>query len=201
MCILLTILCSCHGGLLEECEVKEKWVVQGHTIVKKQCPDLVLSHFFRYEVSKDGVTTGPSAVRLDDCRFTWQATPESFLTLNVCSSSVQELKAHKVPLTAETIDSILVISRDRNESSSLSRARIQVFTRDWNNSKARAYSTAPFDSSFFAYPAYQYKLVVYSKGSPRPFYGYNYLILDSSNWEYEMSEAEDLNYFHSYWEN
>ena len=74
-----------------------------------------------------------------------------------------------------------------------------TFVKDWNNSKTRGYSEKPFDSAFFVFPAYQYRLTVFSKGVGRPFYGYNYLILDSSNWKYEMSKNGDLKYIHNYW--
>ncbi|MCD6178918.1 MAG: hypothetical protein J7K39_03340, partial [Bacteroidales bacterium] len=81
----------------------------------------------------------------------------------------------------------------------LTRTQIETFTKDWNNSKTRGYSNEPFDSAFYRFPAYQYKLTVYLGGAERPFYGYNYLILDSSEWEFEMSEMGDYDYFHEYW--
>ena len=56
-----------------------------------------------------------------------------------------------------------------------------------------------FDSAFLFFPAYQYKITVFSNDGKRSFYGYNYLILDSSNWEYEMSKTGELGYFHSDW--
>ena len=74
-----------------------------------------------------------------------------------------------------------------------------TFVKDWNNSKTRGYSEEHFDSSLSSFPAYQYKLTVFSKGAKQLFYGYNYLILDSSGWEFEMSKDGELNYFHNYW--
>jgi hypothetical protein len=81
----------------------------------------------------------------------------------------------------------------------LTRIQIETFAQDWNSSEVRGYSDSPFDSAFFVFPAYQYKLTVFSKGDERVFYGYNYIILDSSNWEYEMSKEQDIKYIHSYW--
>lgn len=78
--------------------------------------------------------------------------------------------------------------------------QIEQFVTNFNNSKTRGYyPEEPFDSAFNVLPAYQYRLTVFSKGIERPFYCYNYVILDSSNWKYEMGKEGELDYFHKYW--
>jgi len=197
--IIIAVLPSCSDGLLEECKVIEEWRVQNYKIEKKQCPDLVLAHYSRYDVSIDGKTNGISASRIDSCIFTWEAESENFLIINVCENTIKELKPHKIPLYPKLIDSVTLFSRELNQTQILKRKQIEKLAGDWNNSKTRGYSDEPFDSAFSVFPAYQYRLVVFSKGTKRPFYAYNFLILDSSNWKYEMSKTGELEYFHSYW--
>jgi hypothetical protein len=182
-----------------ECEIVQEWQVKNYKIEKKQCPDLVLKHYFRYDLSIDNKTTGARTSNVDSCIFTSQADNETFVILNVCDKAIREIKSHKVPLDSKSIDSVTIFSNGSNETQLLSSGQIEKFVKDWNNSKTRGYSDEPFDSAFTFFPAYQYRLTVFSKGSERPFYGYNYLMLDSSNWEYEMSKNTELDYFHSYW--
>ena len=197
--IFLWSLSSCSNGIVGECEVVQEWKVENYKIEKKQCPDLVLKHYFRYDLSIDNKTTGASASIVDSCIFTSQVDNETFVILNVCDKTIKEIKSHKLPLDSKSIDSVTMFSKQSNQTKLLTREQIEELVKDWNNSKTRGYSEEPFDSAFSVFPAYQYRLTVFSKGSARPFYGYNYLILDSSNWKYEMSKNSELNYFHSYW--
>lgn len=159
---------------------------------------MVLAFYYTYDVYIGDDRKG-SVSQVDSCIFTWQANNESFLTLNACDNSIKELKPGKISLDARSIDSVTILSNEFKQTQLLTEKQIEVFANDWNNSRTRGYSNEPFDSAFFVFPAYQYKLTVFSKGTERPFYGYNYLILDSSNWEFEMSKTGKLNYFHSYW--
>jgi hypothetical protein len=181
-----------------KCEPVQEWKVQNYRIVKSKCPDMVLAFYYTYDVYiGNDRKTGVSQV--DSCIFTWQADNESFLTLNACDNSIQELKPNKISLDSKSIDSVIIFSSEFKQTQLMTKQQIEAFANDWNNSKTRGYSDEPFDSSFFIFPSYQYKLTVFSKGTKRPFYGYNYLILDSSNWEFEMSKTGKLDYFHSYW--
>lgn len=197
--IIFIVFLSCSDGLVEECKVIQEWKVQNYKIEKKQCPDLVLAHYFQYKVSVDGKTNGTSALRIDSCIFTWEPDNKSFLTLDVCDNSFQELKLNKIPLDVKTIDSVTIFSKKLNQTQLLTSKQVELFTKDWNNSIARGYSDESFDSAFSVFPAYQYKLTVFYKGTKRPFYGYNYLVLDSSNWKFEIGQTGDLKYFDSYW--
>jgi hypothetical protein len=182
-----------------KCEIVDEWKVQHYRIVKSKCTDLVLAFHYKYEVYVGDKRNGVEATQVDSCIFTWQAESESFLTLNVCDNFVQELKPHKISLDAKHIDSVIIFSNESKRTKALSAKQIEEFADDWNESEARRYSGKPFDSAFFDFPAYQYKLTVFSKGMHRPFCGYNYLILDNTNWEFEMSKTGELNYFHNYW--
>ena len=196
--LLLTILFSCKGSFTE-CEVVQEWNVQKYKIVESKCGDLVLKFYYRYDVYIDDREKGIGTSRVDSCLFTCQADNEHFLRLNTCDNTVQELKPNKVLLDTKTIDSVTIFSQVLNETQLLTNRQINKFVKDWNNSVTRGYSEEPFDSAFTFFPAYQYKLTVFSNGNQRPFYGYNYLILDSSNWEFEMSKNSQLRYFHNYW--
>ncbi len=90
--LIVAALSSCREGLAEECNVIQEWRVQNYKIEKKQCPDLVVAHYFRYDVY-DSKLNETSASRIDSCIFTWQADNESFLTLNVCDNTIKELFA------------------------------------------------------------------------------------------------------------
>lgn len=159
---------------------------------------MVLAFYYSYDLYIGDDRRG-GVSQIDNCTFTWQADNERFLTLNACDNSIKELRPSKIPLDTKSIDSVIIFSNDFKESQLLTEKQIEVFADDWNNSRTRGYSDKPFDSAFFVFPAYQYKLTVFSKGVQRPFYGYNYLILDSNNWEFEMSRTAELNYFHNYW--
>jgi hypothetical protein len=160
---------------------------------------MVLAFYYTYGVYIGDDRKG-GASQVDSCIFTWEPDNESFLTLNACINSVTELKPMKIPLDITSIDSVAIFSNEIKQTRLLTEKQIKEFVTDWNNSTTRGYSEKSFDSAFLYFPGYQYKLTVFSKETERPFYGYNYLILDSSNWEYEMSKAGKLNYFHSYWE-
>ena len=181
-----------------KCETVQEWKVQNYRIVKSKCPDMVLAFYYSYDIYIAEDRKG-SISQVDSCVFTWQANNESFLTLNACDNSIQELKPYRVSLDTKSIDSVTIFSNEFKQTQLLTPKQIENFARDWNNSKTRGYSSKPFDSAFFVFPAYQYKLIVFSKGAERPFYGYNYLTLDSNNWEFEMSKTGELNYFHDYW--
>lgn len=159
---------------------------------------MVLAFYYDYDIYAGDERKG-SVSQIDSCVFTWQADNESYLTLDACNNSIQKLKPDKIPLDSKNIDSISMLSRETNETRFFSRRQIEAFVKDWNNSKTRGYSDEPFDSAFYRYYPYQYKLTIFSNNTQRPFYGYNYLILDSSNWEYEMSKTGELEYFHKYW--
>ena len=197
--ILATILTSC-GYSKTKCEYVKEWSIKNYRIVESQCPDLVLRHYNEYSIYIDSNKVGnATAYNNDSCIFTWQASDESYVTFNICENTIQERKPHKISLDTKSIDSVTIFSNEFKQKQLLTRTQIENFATDWNNSKTRGYSDKPFDSAFFVFPAYQYMLTVFSKGAERPFYGYNYLILDSTNWEFEMRKTGELNYFHDYW--
>lgn len=195
--LLLTLLISC-GDNSKKCEPIQEWNVKDYRIIKSRCPDMVLAFYYDYDIYTGEERKG-SVSQVDSCIFTWQADNESFLTLNTCDNSIQELKPHKIPLDEKAIDSITIFSRELNQTQPLTSIQKEKLIKDWNNSKIRGYSDKPFDSAFYRYYPYQYKLTIFSNNIQRQFYGYNYLILDSSNWEYEMSKTGELEYFHKYW--
>ena len=197
--IILFALFSCNDGIVGDCEIIQEWKIQNYKIQKKQCPDLVLKHYFTYDLSIDGKEYVASASSVDSCTFTSELDNETFLILNACDKTIKELKPIKIPLDPNSIDSVTIFSRELNQTQSLTSKQIEQLVKDWNNSKARGYSIEPFDSAFYGYNPYQYRMTIFSNNTQRPFYGYNYLILDSSNWKYEMSKKGELDYFHKYW--
>jgi hypothetical protein len=195
--VLLTMLNACNDNT-GQCKTIQEWKVQDYRIVKSECPDMALASYFTYDVyvgneKKDRVS------QLESCVFTWQADNENFLILNTCDSTIKTCKPNKILLDTKSIDSVTIFSNEVKQSKLLTQKQIEIFANDWNNSKTRSYSDKPFDSAFFVFPAYQYKVTIFSKGNQRPFYGYNYLILDSTNWKFEMSKTAELKYFHNYW--
>jgi hypothetical protein len=195
---LATLICSCTGSS-NRCEAVKEWQVQNYRIVKSKCPDLVLASYFVYQVYIDGERKGSSASQIDSCIFSWQSDNESFFILNVCNNSIREMKAEKLDLNVKFIDSVTIYSKALSRTQLFTTIQIEKFVKDWNNSKTRGYSDRPFDSAFSDFPSYQYKLTVFSNGNRRPFYGYNYLILDSSKWKFEMNKTAELDYFHNFW--
>ena len=196
--VLMLVFATACNQSEQKCEPVEEWKVKDYRIVKSKCPDMVLPFYYAFDIYKGEKRMG-NVSQLDTCIYTWQADKERFLTMNVCENSITELKPNKIFLTLENIDSVTIFSNELRKTQFLTERQIKTFTKDWNKSITRGYSNEPFDSAFHRFPAYQYKLTVFSNGTERPFYGYNYLILDSSNWKYEMSKMGDLNYFNEYW--
>jgi hypothetical protein len=118
----------------------------------------------------------------------------------LCDNTIKEHKPNKLVLDTKSIDSITIFANEFKQTQRLTTKEVENFVKDWNNSKTRGYyPDEPFDSAFSIFPAYQYCVTIFSKGQERPFYAYNYVILDSSNWKYEMSKTGDLKYIHNYW--
>lgn len=195
--LILTLMVSCQ----KDCETIAEWDVDNYNIKKLKCPDMVAAHYFKYAVYVDNELKGNSVVKKDSCKFTWQAKNDRFLTFDMCNNKVFEKKPHKVTFDFKSVDSILIYSNSKRELKKLTSDQMRKFTTDWNNSKTRGYSEKPFDSAFYFYPAYQYKLTLFSESKKKEFYGYNYLILDNSNWKYEMNKDGNLEYFNKYWNN
>lgn len=195
--LIFTILTSCFDSS-RKCEPVQEWKVDEYKIVKSKCPDLVLAFYYAYDVYKDGQRKG-NAGPIDSCLYGWQATNKKYIKFNVCDSKITEITPTKRPLNLTIIDSITIFSNELNESKKLSKKQMKTFVRDWNESKVRDYKTISLDSVFSTFPAYQYKFTVFESGSKQTFFGYNYLILDSSKWQYIMNKRQKLDYFHSYW--
>ena len=195
--LTLTTLTSCFDTS-RKCESVQEWEVGEYKIIKSKCPDLVLAYHYSYDVYKDNQRQG-NAIQIDTCIFGWQVTNESFIMLNSCDRSLNEIKATKKTLKLNTIDSVTIFSNEHNELRRLSKSQIETFVNDWNNSKVRNYENISLDSVFSTFPAYQYQVTVFEGETERNFFGYNYLILDSSKWLYKMNKDEKHDYFHSYW--
>ncbi|MFY7669761.1 hypothetical protein ACOSP6_01600 [Tenacibaculum sp. MEBiC06402] len=193
---ILTFFTSCG----KPCETLEVWKIKDYVITKKECPDMVKTSYYSYSIYRNNEKSKMTAYRKDSCTFTWQAEKDRFLILDVCKNRVSEIKPKKNLFDLKKIDSGLIYSNTQKQIKKLTLEQIQKFTSDWKNSKIRGYSEEPFDSAFSFYPAYQYKLTLYSGLNKTEFYGYNFLILDSTNWKYEISNSENLDYWNHYWE-
>lgn len=195
--LTFTTLTSCFDTS-RKCESVQEWEVGEYKIVKSKCPDLVLANYYSYEIYIDKQEKG-NAKQIDSCTFGWQATNENYIVLNICDKTTNEINPTKKILKINTIDSIAIFSNEHNEIKLLSKRQVETFVNDWNNSKVRNYEVISLDSVFSRFPAYQYKLTVFENGTERHFFGYNYLILDTTKWQYIMNKDQKLDYFHSYW--
>jgi hypothetical protein len=196
---LLIVLSSCSSGLTE-CKDVQEWTINKYRFVKSDCIGPVGPRYYPITVYISDKKQLGYAAHPDSCIFTWQADNQTYLTFNVCDNSIKERKPNKLLLDTRTIDSITIFANEFKETQRLTNKDVEKFVKDWNNSKTRGYyPDKPFDSAFSVFPAYQYRVTVFSKGQERPFYAYNYVILDSSNWKYEMSKKGDLKYIHNYW--
>ena len=200
-CIIavLIVFSSCNESTTKCTYVKE-WTINQYRIIESQCPDLVLANFYEYSVFVGSKRIG-SATAFDDesCRITCQADNENYLAFDVCKKSIRKFTANKSYLDIRSIDSIIMFSRELKLTKSLDNQQIVQFVADWNKSRPRKYADESPDSAF--YPAYQYKLTVFSGEDQKVLYGYNYLMIDSSKWQYEMSPKGDLNYCNKFWKN
>ena len=184
---------------MTDCKDVKEWKIDKYRFVKSDCIGPVGPRYYPISVFVGDKKLG-NASHPDSCIFTWQADPESYLTFNVCDNSIQESKPQKRLIDKTNIDSVTIYSNEFKQTQSLTNSEIEKFVTDWNKSKTRGYyPDEPFDSAFSVFPAYQYRLTVFSKGEERQFYAYNYVILDNSNWKYEMSRTDDLKYIHNYW--
>jgi len=196
---LVILLNSCKPGLTECKDIKE-WKLDKYRFVKSDCIGPVGPRYYPISVYIGDKKQLGNASQIDSCTFTWQADNESFLTFNICVGTTQERKPNKIPLDKKAIDSVTIYSNEFKQTQLLTNTQLEKFVTDWNDSKTRGYyPEEPFDSAFSVFPAYQFRVTVFSNGKGRPFYAYNYVILDSSNWKYEMSKTGDLKYIHNYW--
>jgi len=195
--LVFTTLTSCFDTS-RKCEFVQEWEVGEYKIVKSKCSDLVLANYYSYDIYKDKQEKG-NVNQIDSCTFGWQATNESYIMLNICDNTTNEINPTKKILKINTIDSITIFSNQHKEKRRLTKRQIETFVNDWNNSKVRNYEVISLDSVFSRFPAYQYKLTVFESGTEKHFFGYNYLILDTTKWQYIMNKDQKLDYFHLYW--
>ena len=189
---------SCKNNA-NKCKAVYQWEIKNYRIVKLQCPDLVLSHYYSFDVYKDDKIEGTAYLRSDTCKFFWQSTNELLIEFDVCNKSIIESQSVKMSLQKKKFDSILMFSNQEKKVKKLTSSQIERFVEDWNKSLSRNYSDKPFDSAFSGTIPFQYKISVFTNGNARVFYGYNFIVLDSSNWEYVINRAKRLDYFHEYW--
>lgn len=194
--LTLTILWSCNYTP-KKCEAVQEWEVSNYKIIKSRCPDFVLAHYYTYEIYLNDQRKG-NLEQIDSCIFGWQASNESYLMLNICDKTTNEIKPTKRTLKLNLIDSVTIFSNELNEQRTLSNRQIESFVKDWNKSKVRNYENISLDSVFTTLPAYQYKVTVFESETETHFFGYNYLILDNSKWLYIMNKDEKLDYFDNY---
>ena len=195
---ITTLFLSCNDNNERKCEPVQQWTIQNFKIVKLQCPDLVLAFYYSFKIYENDKELG-TVFKSDSCKFSWQATNEKFLTLNVCDQSIKEIVSHKMLLDKNKIDSASFYSKELNQTKWLKSKQIEKFVRDWNKSETRGYEEQPFGSAFSYSNSYKYLLTLYYGNHKQQFYCHNYVILDSSNWKYEMSKNSDLKYFSKYW--
>jgi hypothetical protein len=195
--LAIVLLWSCNDTS-KKCEAVQEWEVSNYKIIKSRCPDLVLAHYYSYDIYRNDQRKG-NLEKIDSCKFGWQSSNESYLILNICDKTTNEIKPTKSNLTLNLIDSVTIFSNELNEQKSLSNRQIESFVKDWNKSIVRNYKNISLDSVFSTFPAYQYKVTVFESETERHFFGYNYLVLDTSKWLYIMNKDKNLNYFHSYW--
>lgn len=196
--LIFLILTSCIDST-KKCEPIQDWEIDDYKIIKSKCPDLVLAYYYSYDIYNKGRQEKGRLEQIDSCTFGWQATNEKYLILNICDKKTNEINPTKKILELNFIDSITIFSNEHNELKRFTNNQIETFVNDWNNSKVRNYENISLDSVFSRFPAYQYKLTVFENGTERHFFGYNYLILDTSKWQYIMNKKQKLDYFHSYW--
>jgi len=195
--LTLTLFCACNDSA-RKCEFVKEWEVSNYKIIKSMCPDLVLAHYYTYDIYLNDKRKG-NVKQVDSCTFTWQADRDIYLTLNACDNTINEIKPIKKRLAINLIDSITIFSNEQGKVKLLTVRQIETFVNDWNNSIVRNYYSNSLDSVFSIFPAFQYRLPVFEDEIKRQFYGYNYLILDDSKWQYGMSKNKKLEYFHNYW--
>src|SRR5688572_22174526 len=183
--IIITFLVSC--GLRPRCETLQEWEIQNYKIKKINCPDYVLksSDFFR--IYLDEKEQSGKVSQVDSCSFFWLFDNKDYMAFNSCNNSMRKMRIPKTTLHTETIDSITMFSEKANQKKLFSRAHVKRFVEDYNKSNTYGYSEEPFDSSRSVSSRFEYRLTVYSKGSVRCFDGGSYLLLDNSNWKFQMS--------------
>lgn len=182
-----------------KCEKAKRWYIQEFSIQEYKCLGIAGPSFIRLKLFKNDELILTGGQKVDSCKFNFLVKRDLFLKLNLCKNEITELKPEKEKLTHSKIDSAIIYSNVLKQTKKLNSNQIQSIVSDWNNSKIRGYSDEPFDSAFYYYPAYQYKMTFFCNSTKREFYGYNYLILDSTRWKYEMDENGNLEYFNEYW--
>ena len=89
---------------------------------------MVLAYYYSYDLYVGDKRKGSGVSQVDSCIFTWQADNESFLTLNACNNSIQELKPNKTPLDAKLIDSVTIFSNEFRQTQLLTSKQIETLS-------------------------------------------------------------------------
>ncbi len=195
--IFCSILHSCKTERYE-CERDQEWIIKNFKIERSKCPDLVLAFYYNYKIYESDKLQGSGSL-IDSCKIGWQINNENYMIFNLCDEKIRKITSKKIELKYKEIDSVIIKSNHLNQEQKLSDQKIKKFIDNWKKSKPRDYSIKPFDSAFTTFPAYQYKFTVFSKTQKHEFFGYNYILLDESNWKYIMDKNEKLDYLQQYW--
>lgn len=196
--LTLLILHSCYDA---ECKKTNEWQVENYSIIEKKCKDGVTGFFKTYYLfeGEKKVTHLSRLYEIDTCEFGWQVDKKKFVKFNVCKNLITDIQSKKQRLERATVDSIKLVKEVSREEKILRPDLVDQFVRDWNNCDTRDYNSRPFDKAFEYYYPYQYKILVYSSGEVTQFYGYNFVILDQTNWKSEMGPNGYIDYFNDYW--
>jgi hypothetical protein len=83
---------------LTECEDVQEWKIDKYRFVKSDCIGYAGPRFYPISVYINNKRQPGYASQMDSCKFTWQASNESYLTLDVCDKTIKELKPQKILL-------------------------------------------------------------------------------------------------------
>ena len=182
-----------------DCEYHDSWTVQEYEIDKYRCVGWAGPPYFPLYIKKDGRKLPGIGTRKDSCTIGYEFHRQSYVELNTCDGTINEILPIKEELLVSKIDSILMLSSDNSSQSiKLTEKNLQKFVEDWNKSDVFDYRSKHPDSMF--YPNYQYKFIVFENGSLRHFTTAKSMIADDSNWVYSIGKSLKENYFGKYME-
>ena len=185
-----------------DCEKKQNWTVGKYKIQEYECIGFAGPHYRKFDLLENEKVIVDYVSMTDTCTVNFQKQNDLIIRFNLCSESISELRPERKQMVLSDIDSVQICSDSLGKTHRMSNNQVKKIVTDWNNKQVKGYSEQPFDSAFSdnpAYTSYYYQLTIFSKKGRNRYYGRDNIILDSLNWEYQMGENRNLDYFRKEW--
>ena len=180
-----------------DCKKNKSWTFNEYKIIEYECLGWAGPKYYPLYLNKNGKELANSGSKIDSCRFRFRPDMNLYLTLNICTGAIIELRPQKNEIDLNKIDSIVMYKNSNPiKKKKLDENKIKQFVNDWNKSEVSDYREGNLNSIF---SNYQYRIKVYKNDKVKEFVTYNHLIADETNWTYYITNYSNKNYMNQLW--